>query len=126
MQYAVAASLTRRAFGLAELDEEARADGGILALAKRVRYRPDPASAFPRAFSGEVVVRTRDGRELRHREEINRGADERPLTNGEIAEKYMENACLTVDGARAVAIRNAVLDLDRYDDVRVLAGVLTG
>ena len=49
-----------------------------------------------------------------------------PLTNGEIAEKYMENACLTVDGARAVAIRNAVLDLDRYDDVRALAGVLAG
>ena len=126
VQYAVAASLARRAFGLAELDEEARTDAGILALAKRVRYRPDPASAFPRAFSGEVVVRTRDGRELRHREEINRGADERPLTNGEIAEKYMENACLTVDGARAVAIRNAVLDLDRYDDVRALAGVLAG
>ena len=126
VQYAVAASLTRRAFGLAELDEEARADAGILDLAKRVRYRPDPASAFPRAFSGEVVVRTRDGRELRHREEVNRGADERPLTNGEIAEKYMENARLTVDGPRAVAIRNTVLDLDRHDDVRAVAEVLAG
>ena len=126
VQYAVAASLARRAFGLAELDEEARADPGILDLAKRVRYRPDPDSAFPRAYSGEVVVRTRDGRELRHREEINRGADERPLTNGEIAEKFMENACLTVDGARAVAVRNAVLDLDRYDDIRAVADLLAG
>ena len=126
VQYAVAAGLARRAFGLAELDEDARSDSGILDLARRVQYRPDPASAFPRAYSGEVVVRTRDGRELRHREEINRGADERPLTNGEIVEKYMENACLTVDGARAVAIRDAILDLDRYDDVRTFAGVLGG
>ena len=126
VQYAVAASLSRRAFGLAELDEDARADARILDLAKRVRYRADPASAFPRAFSGEVVVRTRDGRELRHREEVNRGADERPLTNGEIAEKYLENARLTVDGPKAIAIRRAVLDLDRFDDVRAVACELAG
>ena len=126
VQYAVAASLARRAFGLAELDEDALGDDGILALARRVKYRPDPASAFPRAYSGEVVVRTRDGRELRHREEINRGADARPLTNGEIAEKYLENACLTVAGPKAIAIRDAILDLDRYDDVRRAAAVLRG
>ena len=126
VQYAVAASLVRRAFGLAELEEDALGDRRILDLAKRVRYRPDPASAFPRAFSGEVVVRTRDGRELRHREEINRGADERPLTNGEIAEKYMDNARLTVDGPKAIAIRDAVLGLDRCEDVRAVAKVLGG
>lgn len=126
VQYAVAASLARRAFGLAELDEDARTDRAILDLAKRVRYRADPASAFPRVYSGEVVVRTRDGRELRHREEVNRGADERPLTNREIAEKYMENARLTVDGPRAIAIRSAILDLDRCGDVREVAAVLAG
>ena len=58
VQYAVAASLVRRTFGLAELDADARSDSRILDLARRVRYRPDPASAFPRAYSGEVVVRT--------------------------------------------------------------------
>ena len=126
LQYAVAASLSRRAFGLAELEDEARTDRAVLALAKRVRYRADPASAFPRAYSGEVVVRLRDGRELRHREDVNRGADERPLTNGEIAEKYMENACLTVSEARAAAIRDAVLGLDRCGDVREAANVLGG
>ena len=126
VQYAVAASLARRAFGLAELDEDARTDRAILDLAKRVRYRADPDSAFPRAYSGEVVVRTRDGRELRRREEVNRGADERPLTNREIVEKYMENARRTVDGARAAAIRNAILDLDRCEDVRAVAGLLAG
>ena len=126
VQFAVAASLVRRAFGLAELEDDVLRDPSILDLAKRVRYRPDPASAFPRAFSGEVVVRTRDGRELRHREEINRGADERPLTNGEIAAKYMENAGLTVDGPKSIAIRDALLGLDRCDDVRTVAGVLGG
>ena len=126
VQYAVAASLSRRAFGLAELEDETRTDGAVLALAKRVRYRADPASAFPRAYSGEVVVRLRGGRELRHREEINRGADARPLTNGEIAGKYMENARLTVSEARAEAIRDAILGLDRCGDVREAAKSLGG
>ena len=126
VQFAVAASLSRRAFGLAELEDDVLRDRRILDLAKRVRYEPDPASGFPRVFSGEVVVRTRDGRELRHREAINRGADERPLTNGDIAAKYMENAALTVDGPKAIAIRDAILGLDRCDDLRVAAGVLGG
>ena len=126
VQYAVAVSLSRRAFGLAELEDEVRTDDAILGLAKRVRYRPDPSSAFPRAYSGEVVVRTHDGRELRHREQINRGADERPLTNGEIAEKYMENARLTVDETQAAAIREAILGLYRCPDVRAAACVLRG
>ena len=126
VQFAVAASLARRAFGLAELEEDVLGDRTVLDLARRVGYRADPASAFPRAYSGEVVVRTRDGRELRHREQINRGADERPLANGEIADKYLENARVTVDGPKAIAIRDAVLDLDRCADVRALAGVLGG
>ena len=124
VQYAVAASLARRAFGLAELEDEVLGDRTVLDLAKRVGYRADPASTFPRAFSGEVVVRTRDGRELRHREAINRGADERPLTNGEIAEKYQENAGVAVDGPKAIAIRDAILNLDRCDDVRAVGRVL--
>ena len=126
VQYAVAASLARRAFGLAELEDDVLRDRSILDLAKRVRYRADPASAFPRAFSGEVVVRTRDGRVLRHREEINRGADERPLTNGDIAAKYLENARLTVEGPKAFDIRDALLDLDRCNDVRAVGSVLGG
>jgi 2-methylcitrate dehydratase PrpD len=126
LPFIVAAALARRRFSLAELEDEALHDETILALAAKVRYGIDPASPFPRTYSGEVIVTTRDGRELRHREEVNRGADERPLTDGEIVDKYNDNARLAVSAERAARIRDALLGLEDCPDVRALTAVLGG
>ena len=122
----MAAGLTRRRFGLAELENEALHDETILGLAEKVIYEADPDSLFPRAYSGEVVVTTRDGKELRHREAVNRGAAERPLANGEIVDKFTENARIAVSAERAERIRDALLDLHNTADSRYLARVLGG
>jgi hypothetical protein len=50
--------------------------------------------------------------ELRHREQVNRGAAERPLSNAEVEAKFMDNARLGGDAARAQRIREAVLALE--------------
>jgi 2-methylcitrate dehydratase PrpD len=126
LPYIVAASLVRGRFGLAELEDEALHDEAILALAARVGYDADPASPFPRAYSGEVVVTTRDGRELRHREHVNRGAAERPLSNAEIEAKYLDNAQRAVSRERAERIRDALLSLPQAADVREVAPLLGG
>jgi 2-methylcitrate dehydratase PrpD len=126
LPFIVAASLARGKFGLAELEPEALHDETILALAAKVRHEADPGSAFPRAYSGEVIVTTHDGRELRHREHVNRGAAERPLTNAEIVAKYHENARLAVSAERAERIAEALLGLEALDDVRWLGEVLGG
>ena len=125
LPFIVAASLVRGRFGLAELEPEALHDETILALAEKVRYQADPASPFPRAYSGEVVVKTTDGRELRHREEVNRGAADRPLANAEIIDKFMGNALLAVSRARAEEIRDSLLALEQYEDAGELARGLT-
>lgn len=110
--YAVASGLVRGRFGLAELEDAALADPEVLAVAGKVAYEVDPNSGFPQYYSGEVIVTLRDGREFSHREHVNRGAADRPITNPEIVEKYMENACLAVSPQRAREIRDAVLALD--------------
>ncbi|MCZ7564688.1 MAG: MmgE/PrpD family protein [Burkholderiales bacterium] len=97
--YAVATGFVRGRFGLAELEEPALRDPEVLALADRVDYEADPDSGFPRTYSGEVIVRLKDGRELRHREQVNRGAADRPLSNGEIVAKFLENAELAVSAS---------------------------
>ena len=112
--------------GLAELEDEARNDPRIRTLAARVEYEADPESPFPRAYSGEVVVRLGDGTVLRHREHINRGAGERPLTDREVEEKYLENAALRLGRQEAGRIRDAVLGLESCPDVRELGEVLQG
>lgn len=110
--YVIAATLRAGKFGFAELDDAALVDEATLSLAARVDYEIDPASTFPKHYSGEIVVRLKDGRELRHRESINRGSADRPLTNAEIEVKFMQNAVYCVSPDRAKGIRDAVLGLD--------------
>ena len=119
--YVVATALARGSFGLEHLEESALADAEVLALAQRVEYEADPASPFPKYYSGEVIVTMNDGRELRHREEVNRGAADRPITNAEIERKFMDNARLAVCASRAEEIRDLVLGMDRGPDAIDLA-----
>ena len=107
LPYVLAASLRAGKFGLAELEPGALADPQTLALAAKVGYRIDPDSGFPKHYSGEVIVRLSDGRELRHREAINRGAADRPLSNPEVEAKFMENAA-------SQRIRELVLGMERH------------
>lgn len=126
LPYIVAAALVRGRFGLTELEDEALGDGEILELARRTGYECDPDSAFPEAYSGEVVIRTTDGRELRHREQVNRGAAERALSGEEVLEKFRQNAALSCSRDRAERIAEAILHLDDAADVRSMSGVLGG
>ena len=107
--YAVATGLARGRFGLAELDEAALREESVLALAQKVEYAVDPDSPFPTYYSGEVIVTLNDGRELRHREHINRGAADRPISNADVQRKALENLQLVASPARAAQVRDLVL-----------------
>jgi 2-methylcitrate dehydratase PrpD len=119
--YVVATALLRGRFGLAELEAAALGDTQTLTLAQKVSYEADPRSGFPRYYSGELVVRLKDGREVRYREAINRGAGERPITNAEVVAKFLDNASLVMSRDKAERIRDAVLALDSSPDARGLA-----
>jgi 2-methylcitrate dehydratase PrpD len=122
--YVVATALLRGRFGLAELETDALNDAQTLSLAQKVGYEPDPRSGFPKYYSGELIVRLKNGREVRHRETINRGAGERPITNAEVVAKFLDNAALVMSRDKAERIRDAVLALDSAPDARDLAAQL--
>ena len=107
--HAVAASLVRGKFGLGEMEPDVYNDPAILALGDKVTYEIDPKSEYPKYFSGEVVITLNDGRELRHREHINRGAADRPIVRDDIVIKYRDNAQMAISRARADAVCDAVL-----------------
>jgi 2-methylcitrate dehydratase PrpD len=125
VQFVVAACLLRGKFGFAELEDEALKDGEILELAQRVSHEADPDSAFPKYFSGGVVIRMKDGRELVHMEKVNRGAGDRALTADEIASKFMDNAELVLSRGKAERVRDFVLELERHG-ARGLGALLAG
>jgi 2-methylcitrate dehydratase PrpD len=121
--YIVATALLKGRFTLTELEDGALKDRAVLNLASRVDYEIDRGSTFPRHYTGEVVVETEDGRALRHREAINRGCADRPLSNEEIVAKFFDNADRAIERKAAERIRDAVLDFDRQS-ARSLADAL--
>jgi len=124
--FLVAAALVRGRLTLAELEESALSDPQILALADRVGYRVDPDSPFPRAYSGEVRIALKSGKRIGAREEINRGAPDRPLTEADIVAKYRANAAVAVSPATAARIEEAVLRLDETQDLDGFAARIAG
>lgn len=126
LQYIVAAALLRGRFGLEELREESLFDSEILDLAQRVSYRDDPDSGFPRHYSGEVIVTTRDGRTLRAREQVNRGAEERPIADSTIERKFVDNVCLTRSRFVAARIGEMLQGIDGVPDMAAVGEVLRG
>lgn len=112
--FLVASAWLRGRMTLAELEPDALSDPTILALAARIGHAADPDSPFPRTYSGELLVHLHDGRTLRHREAVNRGAPDRPLTNADIVAKYRGNAATALSPGAASRIEAAVLSLARH------------
>ncbi len=113
--FLVSAALVRGRLSLDELEPDVLRDPQILALAERLSYADDPDSPFPAAYSGEVIITMNDGRELRHREHVNRGAADRPLSNEDIIAKFRENAAMVVDARTMDRQLAAMLALDTTD-----------
>jgi 2-methylcitrate dehydratase PrpD len=111
LPFVVSAALVRGRFTLAELADDVLVDPEILALARKVVVRDDPDSAFPDAYSGALRIELADGRVLRHREQINRGHEDRPLSNSEIVAKFGENVGRVAGAATERRVRDAVLGL---------------
>ena len=126
LPFVVGASATKRRFSLAELLPDALEDPATLAVASRVRYEVDPNSTFPKHFCGEVVLTTTDGRELHHRESVNRGADERPLSRADIEEKFCDNVELVTTRAVAQRVLESVLGLAEAKDAAEAVDIWRG
>jgi 2-methylcitrate dehydratase PrpD len=125
LPFVVAATLVHGRFSLNELSDHALCDARVLDLATRITDRDDPLSGYPHAYSGEVIVRTKTGRELRHREQVNRGAAERPIGASEVLDKFMANVELAgISNGEARRIADAVLSLDAVDDAADFASLL--
>ena len=122
--YGVAVALARGCYGLSDLEPTALADPEVLALIERTEYEIDPHSTFPRYYSGAVRVTTRDGRSFEQREDVHRGAPERPLGESAIIAKFMANATRSLSGDKPARIRDAVLGLETVTNVNTITGLL--
>lgn len=126
LPFIVAASIIRGQFGLAELEPDALANREILDLAAKVTSHDDPESGFPKHYSGAITITLHDGRVFSHREQVNRGADERPLSADEIIAKYQDNMRTATSQEITARVQRLVLDLDTLADSRTLGEAVRG
>lgn len=126
MPYVIACGLTRGCFSLSELEEPTLSDPEILDLAAKVEHEADPKSEYPKYYPGELIVTMTDGREFRHREHVNRGAADNPVTAEQICAKFMENAERVMLKMRAEQLRDLILKIEQLPDARALARALSG
>jgi len=111
--YLVSTALLKGRLTLDDIDAPALFDPQTLALTQLTDYEVDPSSAFPKYFDGEVIVELKDGRVVREREPINRGAVDRPLTELDIQIKFRDNAARQVKTARAQDIEQKILNIEK-------------
>jgi 2-methylcitrate dehydratase PrpD len=116
----VATAALRRRLTLEDLQPDALKDQEVLALARKVSYAVDAESTFPRSYSGSVEVVTLDGRAYSDREDVNKGSAQRPLSQAEVEAKFMANACRVLERARAQRMMEAILGIERAEDVNEL------
>lgn len=124
--FAIATALVKGRFSLADLDSDALANEEVLQLAQRVDYEVDPNSAFPASYSGEVIISLRDGNEVSQREQVNRGALDRPLSAADIDAKFADNASMALAPSAVDRIREAVLGMDDGITGPELSSALSG
>ncbi len=109
LPYSVACALMRGRFGLKEIEAPSYTDNELLKLANKVTYEIDPNPGFPKSRSGEVIVKMKDGRELRCRDNI---LPDEPASAESIVTKFMQNTDGVLARARAEQVRDAVLGIE--------------
>ena len=112
-QFVVAYCLLRGRFGLPDLQPDALADAEVRDLSLRVTCHEDPETAFPQFFSGGVAITLEDGRTLSRHVRVNSGAGERAMDPQAVADKFVASASLAIGDDQALAIRDAVLNLEQ-------------
>ena len=108
LPYLLATVLVRGRAGLAEFDDAAVRDPGVLAIARRVTYELDATIDYPRQFVGDVEITLADGRVLRERQDRPRGGPDAPLTRTEVEAKFRGNAGLMLPPDQVEAVIRAV------------------
>jgi len=116
-------ALDDRPFGIAIANPTLVNAPDTRSVYKRVSYAEYTESKFPQYLSGGVTVKTKDGRVLTHREDVNRRNGERALTNADTVAKFMENAGLILPLERASRIRDLVLDMDQLPAAELARGL---
>ncbi|MCC7105612.1 MAG: MmgE/PrpD family protein [Chloroflexi bacterium] len=129
MHYTTAVAVLDRRLGLPQFLEERVSREDVQSLLTRVEMFVHPelrtAAQLRACDFAEVTLRLKDGRVLTQRVIDPPGNARRPLSDGEIATKYLENAGLALDADAAERSLALLRSLEMVGSIREVVRVLT-
>lgn len=120
LPFLVAVGLLRRRFTLGELDASVLQDPLVLEMADRVTCRGERDTAFPAVYPGRLEIRLSNGHMLSKTIDVNLGAQERPVANTFILEKFRQN----VPGRQGEQVSECVTGIEDVRSVREFGRLL--
>lgn len=113
LPFAVAAMVVHRRIGLEHVSGEGLADPEVARLVGRTRLIPEPRhqARYPEGRWATVEIVLNNGKTISSGDVHARGGPERPFSEAEVVDKYMEFATPALGLTRAAALRAAILDL---------------
>ena len=105
--------------GLADFTDELARDPARRALMAKVDVVADASctEVFPHQFAAVLTCVTTSGQELTERVMTNLGGSRRPLSDGQLAAKFADNASSALTGTEIGTVRDAIWSLDEAADV---------
>ena len=123
LPYALACCLIRGRFGLEEIEESAYTDPQLLALAQKVCYEIDSNTGWPKFRTGEIIVRMKNGEEIRRRKSL---YPDEPPADKDIIDKFMDNTRLSMSSTQAESTIDLILNIERVPDMSAVTRILSG
>ena len=124
LPFAVASAIVGGRDALEYFGDDARADRRVLTLAERVHHEPDTTLPFPKTYGGKLRVYTRGGRSIEIEELVNRGHPDRPLSDEELASKFLKNARMRLETRAARRALTKLQRIDKIDKIENLTSAL--
>lgn len=89
----------------------------VIAFARKISYEKRRSVGFPKYFPGHLQAKLRNGAIIYKDVPINRGNFDRPLSQDEVKEKFLNNTKIHIDEINAVQIMNFILSLEKQTEM---------
>jgi 2-methylcitrate dehydratase PrpD len=129
IQYVLARALLEGHIALDHFTDAAVSDPVVRDVMARIKAAPHPEGRMESAehFFAEVLVRTRDGRQLRACVDRPVGRDrDHPLPPGALDRKFVDCAAQAIDTSSALAAVMVIRALESVSDIRNVSRLLAG
>ena len=120
--FCIAVALVDGEAGLVQFTDDRIADPVVLAQTAKIDFEIDPNNEYPKNYTGDLIVKTTNGRALTANQPCLRGGRGAPMEDAELQRKFAANCAFGGwDDAKTIAFRQYIDTLFEQPDLKRLS-----